>query len=331
MEITKENFRKFAENFKKTVDECETFLIMPHINMDGDALGSALAMLQVLESLGKKPFIYTTDEVAGIYKFLPFLNKVSHRLPDKPFDCAILLECPNYDRCPAGDNFKAKVQINIDHHPDNHFYADYNWVDTDASSIGEMIYELYEELGYPIPKETALCLYVAIFTDTGAFQYSKTSHRTHRVIAEMLKKYSLPLEEIGRKVYREMDQNVFQLLARLMLETRVYPEGFAVTVLPRSMMEEFKVNDADAQNLVRDLNVIRDVHTVVFIRETANGTSKASLRSSRIPINGIAGRFGGGGHERAAGCTIKLPLEQVREVLVSAVREMLSSGCQLPA
>jgi phosphoesterase RecJ-like protein len=303
---------------------------MPHVNMDGDALGSALAMHQVLQCLGKEPYIYSTDEVASIYRFLPRLNNVCRELPDREFDCAILLECPNYKRSPAGDSFRARVQVNVDHHPDNLFYADLNWVDTETSSVGEILFGLFEELDYPIPPEAVLNLYVAIFTDTGAFQYSKTTHKTHWAIAKMLKSTSIPMDEVGRRIYRELDLNVMKLLGRLMLKAQVYPEGFAVVTLPKDLMEEYGVSDADAHNLVRDLDVIRGVHTMLFIRETSKGQTKVSLRSSLIPVNTVAARFGGGGHERASGCTLSMPLEETEVKFMDAIREKILSGERLP-
>ncbi len=318
-------FLNFTEQFRKAVDQSESFLIMPHVNMDGDALGSALAIYQVLKIMGKDPVIYTTDQVAGAYQFLPGLQNLTEKLPDRKFDCAIMVECPNYSRCPAGDNFRARIQINVDHHPDNTFYGDINYVDIEASSVGEIFFELFEALGYYMSKDTVLGLYVAIFTDTGAFQYSKTSHRTHMVISKMLQRYNLPLEEIGRRVYREMDHNVMQLLGQLMLDTKVYRrEGIALALLPRDMMDKYRVKEADAQNIIRDLNVIRGVHTIIFIRELKDGKAKASIRSSKIPVNGIAARFNGGGHERAAGCKLDMPLDQAGDTLVEAVRETIA-------
>ena len=330
MEQDNEAFKNFAESFRKIVDRSETFLIMPHVNMDGDALGSCLAAHQVLKIMGKDPMIYTTDQVSGVYQFLPGLQNVKEKLPDKKFDCAILMECPSYDRCPAGDKFRARVQVNIDHHPDNAFYADLNHVDIDASSVGEILFELFETLGYFMPRDTILNLYVAIFTDTGAFQYSKTSDRTHMVISKMLKRFNLPLEEIGRRVYREMEHNVMKVLGQLMLNTKIYRrEGVALAMLPRALMDKWRISDADTQNIVRDLNVIRGIHTFIFIRETKDGISKASIRSSKIPVNGIAGRFNGGGHERAAGCKLDMPLEKAGETLVEAVLEKIASGERL--
>ncbi|MFP4498231.1 MAG: DHH family phosphoesterase, partial [Vulcanimicrobiota bacterium] len=286
---------------------------------------STLAFWHLLKSREKAPYIFTTDDVPHVYQFLPGVENVKHNLPDFEFDCAILFECPDYSRSPARNDFRAKKIVNIDHHPDNKYYGDLNFVDEQSSSIGEFLFEMLMDLEKKLPYEVVINLYVAVFTDTGGFQFANTTPNTHQVAAKMLDQAAIPIEEISRKVFQEKDHNVMQLLGRLMNTVQVYEEGFAVSFLPRSFINEFGVSDADASNFMKDLNAIRGVHTFVIFKEDEQGRVRVSMRSRDIPINGIAKCFGGGGHSRAAGCTLEGNLKTVSEKVIQALKDKLKT------
>jgi bifunctional oligoribonuclease and PAP phosphatase NrnA len=321
------DFKHFMREFKQIINDSTTFLIMSHINPDGDSIGTALGLYNVLQEMGKSPVLFAEDTVPSIYQFLPGADRYDFALPETEFDCAILLEIPHYDRSPAGEDFKAKKIINIDHHPDNVMYGDLLWVDDKASSVGEMLFEIFENLGCVLNYDTVLNLYVAIITDTGGFKYPSTSHRTHRVISEMMKIAPLPTEDIHRKIYSEMDYRVLRLFGSVIQSLQAFEdEGFAVGCMTRALLDQYEVSDSDIQNFPENLHIIKSIHTLVFLRELDDERTKISLRSNKLPVGKIARQFGGGGHLRAAGCTLHYPIHESEAVIKKVIREMIASG-----
>lgn len=327
-----ETLESFSPKFHEAIESDYTFLLMPHINMDGDALGSVLAVYLYLESIGKMPFIYTTDRVPAIFDFMPGIKKVSDSLPDMEFDCAILFECPTLSRCPCENKPNARRIINIDHHPDNTYYGDLNLVDPSASSVGEMFFRIFSFLGIGITREMAINLYVAIYTDTGGFKFKNTTSVTHSVVAKLLEQYEdLPIDEISRWVEREMEYHVLMLLGQIINNITVHRGGISTAILDKATMDKYCADESDVQNFMREIFRIRGVHTMAMLRENSSGAVKVSLRSNLIPVNKLAAKFGGGGHPRAAGCTINdsTGLQDAENMIIAAMRESIDSGDRL--
>lgn len=322
---------EFSHNLDELIESSHSFLLLPHINADGDALGSLLAFYFLLKKKGREAVIYTTDKIPAMYSFLPGIEDLENSIPDTIFDCAVLFECPNYERSPAGDNFKARKIVNVDHHPDNEFYGDLNYVDSKASSVGEIFYNIFSILNYPLDHDMAENLYVAIYTDTGGFNYSNTTGLTHRVIAEILDRFPLNLDEISRRIYRESEFKVLRLLARLIDNIKIHENGIATAVLTAEMMKEHGVSGADSQNFISEIFQIKGVHTMALLRDGEDGVIKASFRSFLLPINKVAAKFGGGGHPRAAGCQMKGfdDIYKAEAALEEAMQEMFASGKRL--
>lgn len=322
-----DRLREFSQKLDEVINRSQSFLLLPHINADGDALGSLLAFYSVLKKKGKEGVIFSTDKIPAMYSFLPGIENITDSMPDRLFDSTILFECPNYERSPAGDNFRTKTIVNIDHHPDNECYGDLNYVDSKASSVGEIFHNIFSILNYPLDQDMAENLYVAIYTDTGGFNYCNTTGSTHRVIAEILEQFPLNLDEISRKIYRESEFRVLKLLARLIDNIKIHENGIATAVLTRDMMREQGVGGADSQNFISEIFKIKDVHTMALLREGEDGVIKVGLRSFLLPINKVAAKFGGGGHPRAAGCHLK-DFDDIylgEKAIVQAVQEMFQS------
>ena len=163
------------------------FLITAHVNLEGDSLGSQLAMKELLTGMGKAAFILDNDPVPEHYRFLPKAGEISNRLDKvEDFDAAVVLDCPTLKRTGKVKDIISKspsLVINIDHHISNEKFGGINWVDPHASSAGEMVYRLFKEIGVKLTKEVALSLYIAILTDTGSFNYDNTSRVTHEVLS----------------------------------------------------------------------------------------------------------------------------------------------------
>ena len=164
----------------EAIRKYDDYIITSHINIEGDAIGSELAFFYLIKQLGKRAHIVNDDSVPDRYRFLPGWDKIiigdSGRL--KGCENTIIVDCPTIERCGrvAQLIYNSKIKINVDHHISNENFGDFNWVDPEASSCGEMIFNLYKEMELNINEEIATMLYVAILTDTGSFQYDSTTY-----------------------------------------------------------------------------------------------------------------------------------------------------------
>ena len=302
----------------------ENFLIAAHMGLDGDHLGSMLALGRALKLLGKTVSCYLPEEIPYSYQFLPDLDKLDTTIPDRKFDTLVTLECPNVARLPEGiDVEKAQrdgiTVLNLDHHPDNENYGDHLWIEPDAGALGEMIFDLFRELNVKIDAEIATCLYTAIVTDTGSFQYSRVTAHTHLRLAELMK-FNLPTDDISRRLFQETPKNVVKLLGSVLADVQVVGEGrLAYACIPLETMRKLDVDESETRFFIDDVDRVMGPKVVAVFRQISLEKVKVSLRSRGPAVNQVAAEFGGGGHAKAAGCVVDGELEAVRDRVVNAV------------
>lgn len=328
--------KRFNEIIEK-IRQGKTFLVSSHINPEGDAVGSLLGLTLALREIGKDVTAYLEDPVPEIYEFLPGAETIVHDLEGRgPFDYIIAVDCGMKDRLGAALNaYKHDgLLINLDHHATNDCFGDLNVVDADASATGEVIYDLCMAASMKITKEAAVNLYVAIHTDTGSFRYSCTTAGSLIKAGELVKLGAEPWD-ISMRVYENYSPVRFRLLA-LVLSTldviKVCGEGKGGDIATLTVTSDmFKASGADVDNADGFVNYARGIKGVevgILFRECPGGEYKVSLRSkSYMDIGAIAMELGGGGHSRAAGCTIKGTLEEVKARVFEAVNKTMSKGC----
>jgi phosphoesterase RecJ-like protein len=303
--------------------------MVPHINIDGDDLGSMLALGLALERLGKSSYLYSCDEVPLLYRFAPHWQRVTRELPRGPFDAVLFMECPAPGRLPAGLDFEslAPERINIDHHPGNSLYGTRNWVDVSACALGEMMALLIDALEVPYDRDIALWLYVAIATDSGSFQYSNVSARTHRIAARLVEQIG-DVSPVNRALYREKPAAELKLLGLVLETLERSPDGrVAWAVLTRDMLSQAGIAEQEAQTLMEEINRVRGAEAMVLFKALGQGKIKVSMRSTGLAVNAICERLGGGGHRQAAAVDISSDdLEAVRRLVLEEIyREMGSA------
>lgn len=307
----------------------KSFLLAAHIGLDGDHLGSMLALGRALRKAGKDVCCYLPEEVPENYHFMPDLNKLDQVIEDRDFDTLVTLECPDVQRLPQGiDISKFQAQgvkvVNLDHHPDNEMYGDILWIEPDAGALGEMIFDILKELDYPLDKEIATAIYTAILTDTGSFQYSRVTPNTHLKLAELLR-FHIPTDDIARMLFRETRPSVVKLLGSMLSRVQVTDDGLlAYAELPLEELQQFDVSDSETRFFIDDIDRVKGPEVVAIFREMTDSRVKVSLRSRRAAINQVAAQFGGGGHPMAAGCVVRGSLDSVRDKIVTAVIDNLS-------
>jgi len=305
------------------------FLITAHINLEGDSLGSQLAMRELVRAMGKDAVIVDDDAVPDHYAFLPGAGDVLSvdRAP-ADFDAVIALDCPTVKRIGRvkGMIKKGIPVINIDHHVSNEFFGSVNWVEPQASSAGEMVYRLFKATGARLTKETALCLYIAILTDTGSFNYDNTSSATHDIAGELLG-YGLNPASVSESVYERRTPADIKLLGLVLSTLKVNRTGeVAYLDITRAMIKKSGADMAKSEGLINYARSIDGVKIAVIFKEDLKAKRRVnvSFRSKGdYNVNDVAAHFGGGGHVKASGCTVKGTLASVKKRVLACVEEEL--------
>jgi len=317
----------------KAIKKGKRFLITAHVNVEGDALGSQLAMKELLTSMGKEAFILDSDPVPEHYRFLPKASEVSSRF-DKigAFDAAIILDCPNLNRTgKVRDviNASAVPIINIDHHVSNEKFGDVNWVEPNASSAGEMVFRLFKEAGIKMTKEVALSLYIAILTDTGSFNYDNTSSVTHEIAGELLG-YGLDPAVVSESVYERRSVKDINLLGLVLATIRVNKKGtIAHLEVTKDMLKKTGADLAKSEGLINFARSIDGVKVAVLFKEGQQEKDKINIsfrskgNGDAADVNKIAAIFGGGGHAKASGCIVVGSLKEVKKKVLAKIEASL--------
>lgn len=311
------------------------FLITAHVNVEGDALGSQLAMKELLTGMGKDAFIVDSDPVPEHYRFLPKAAEVSNDLNNvKDFDTVVILDCPTLNRTGRVKDLikdRAKPIINVDHHISNEKFGDVNWVEPNASSAGEMVFRLFKETGTKMTKEVALSLYIAILTDTGSFNYDNTSSATHEIAGELLG-YGLDPASVSESVYERRSIEDLSLLGLVLSTIRVNKKGtIAHLDVTKDMLDKTGADIAKSEGLINFARSIDGVKVAVLFKEDQKDKNRIniSFRSKGngdvIDVNKIASFFGGGGHTKASGCIVTGSLEGVKKKVLDRIEEALRS------
>lgn len=307
------------------------FLIFTHEMPDGDTIGSSLALAAALQQIGKQAQVVSPDGVPEIYRFLPGAgNVVAPAQVSLDFArgcCAVLVDCGEMSRSRGSEPLlnAAGMVVNIDHHVSNTLFGNISWVDTTASSVGEMVFYLIKTLGAELSSEIATCLFTAICTDTGSFRYSNTTARCLAVASELVERGAKP-DEVSEHVYDTKSLASLKLLGLALGNLQVHPSGkIAWIALTREQMAAVGASEEESEGLVNYARAVKGVEVGMVFRETAAGAIKIGFRSrKRVDVARLAEEFGGGGHPRASGCTIAGErLDEVVKKVVDRVAEVI--------
>ena len=322
--------RSKLDQIGRVLRENERFAVLSHIRPDGDALGSQLALALSLQQLGKKVRVWNEDGMLEKYSFLPrgdLLTKPPHTAED--VDVAIALDTAIQNR--LGTAFtavrSAKIWINIDHHLSNPGYGDLVHVDPTAPATGQIIFDLIKSQGFPFDREIAENLYAAISTDTGSFQYPKTSARTFEVATELVCT-GIDVGQLSQQLYENYPRRRVELLRELLRTMRFERDGRVASFsLSLQTAAELQVLPEDNEGLIDHLRAIRGVIVAVFFEELADGKVRVSMRSKSdaVDVCAICQKFGGGGHTLAAGARVRGTLAEVERNVLEEICDVVKS------
>lgn len=305
--------------------------ITSHTFPDGDSIGSMVALLLALQQQGIEVIAVNADPVPEMYSFLKGAGAISRPVADMLLPpVAVFLDCTDVDR--AGEEVAAMmarqqppVVINIDHHVSNASFGTCNYVDGSAAATAELLYPVLAEMGV-VDKDIATALYTALATDTGSFRFSSATAATYRMAAELLDR-GVELAAVNVKLWEEKPATSIILLSRVLPTLQVTAGGrIAWMYLEKSVFDSLQAHSEHCEGFVDYPRSIAGVELGMFFREVEKDQVKVSLRSkSYFDVNRLASQFGGGGHQRAAACTIHAPVPEAIDRVVAAAVRMLES------
>ena len=301
-----------------------TFLLTTHEGPDGDAVGSSLALASFLRKLGKDVTVHYQDPVPELYAFIPGADTVLPHIPDHHYDVSFVLDIGERKR--AGSEFcaftRVTTTVNLDHHLSCEKFADHNLIDPQAAATGVLVHRIINAFGYHMDCETALCIYVAVITDTGSFRYSNANREAFTVAGEMIE-CGVNAWDVAEKLYENQPQKRLELLAKCLPTLEVFKNGQAASVTATSEM--FALCGAGAEltdGFVNYPRSISGVEVAIFFRQLEEKKYKVGFRSKgKVNVAAFSAALGGGGHHNAAGCTVEGTLDEVKAVVYRIVEE----------
>lgn len=312
------------EQAAQLIKSHDNFRILLHRFPDGDTIGCGYSLCAALQSLGKKAVVMCSDKVSGRFGFITGI------VQEQQFEPQYTVSVDVADSKLLGELnelYGDKVDLCIDHHPSNSGFAKNTFVDADASAACEIVYKLIGLIGAQVTADIAAALYTGIATDTGCFKFSNTTANTHIIAAELIKK-GIDYAEINRVMFDTKSKS------RVLVERRALDsvefhcdDKIAIMTVSRSMIDEAGADDSELDGITSLPRQIEGVIIGITLREMRNGKFKVSVRThAPISASELCSNFGGGGHERAAGCQIDDTYENAKQQLLKAAEDMLCAN-----
>jgi len=311
----------------------DDFLIAAHMNPDGDAIGSALALAAALEAVGKRVSIVDRDPIPQHYRFLPNVEKF-HTLSDLSGTGISLERCTNLilvdcnditrvvaDKAVAG-RFSCRNAIVIDHHATPSSFGTVRWIVPDAAATALLILEIIDALSIMLTADMATLLYAALIVDTGNFRFENTDAKVLRVAARLTEAGADPAS-ISRALFEAWTSARFALFSRF-LDTVELSERIVTSVVTNRMLQETGATSDQTETFVEFLKRMQDADVAVLITELEKDHYKLSMRAKgTVNVAKVAEAFGGGGHANAAGCRIRAGLDEVKRMVRARIAESM--------
>jgi len=309
------------------IRESHTLCVVGHVRPDGDCVGSQLGLTFALKNEGKRVVCWNEDPMPQKYEFLDPDKVFQRPKPGLEFDCVIATDSATFERigkvgpCVS----RRKILLNIDHHESNTRYGDLNWVSAREPSSGELIFRLLKVAKWPITKAIADCLFTAVSTDTGSFQYPTTRPGTYHVAGDLVS-HGADLAKICDEVYQSYPLSRARLLRHVYSHFRLtHDNQIAYFWLKKADFARTGADSADSEGLIDHIRAIAPVVVACVFEEIEPELTRVSLRSKsdKVNVNEIAAQFGGGGHLAAAGARIPGKGLSVQRRVLAAIKKAL--------
>lgn len=315
------------EEIAEQLIAAKSVVLYIHINMDGDAIGSAAALCKVLRNMGRDCQILLEDDIPANLKFLDHGYCTWNQDMIETPDVSMCLDCGDKGRFPgrAKKFDEGKVSICVDHHATTDPFCQYNYIDPGAAATGELVFKLIRALKQPIDKEIGEAIFAAITTDTGNFQYSNTTKESHCIVSEL---YDAGIDSnyVSVQIYETVRMEKLMLKARTLDKLTTAAGGkFAMAYVSQEMLKETGAKMEETEGIVSEIRSIAGVEIAAFLKEEEEKLIKVSLRAKTVGnVAEISTMFNGGGHKKAAGCTMHCTLGEALEQIKEASLENLA-------
>lgn len=320
------DFSALARAFDHRVRSAKSVIIGSHLNPDGDALGSSLAVSHYLDSIGVQNEVVNHHTPPRNLEFLPGVDRVRQEPSHRDHDLAIVLDLDSVERLGRHQDYFNQIptMILVDHHVPHDKPGDLRLVDTASSATCQILSELFVELGAEINASMATCLLAGIVTDTGSFRFRNTNPQSLHLAAMLLERGG-NLAQIAEEVYGRMPLEGTRLRGKVLSSMQLESKNrLAYAVVSYDDFQQTGTTDEDTEGFVNDLLAISTVEIAALLREAKPGKTRVSIRSRQgYDVAAVARIFGGGGHKNAAGCTFETPIDEVVPLLVDELKKCL--------
>lgn len=318
------NNRSELGNIIDAINRAKSIGIFTHVSPDGDAIGSSLGLYLGLKQLNKDVEVIA-DKYSRCFNFLPCIDEIKTSGREK-YDLVIILDCASKKRIfnPEGSFDNSDITVSIDHHVSNTFFAKYNYVEGNSPSVAKTLVKVFEQLGINIDLEIGTCLMAGIITDSGGFRYSLVDNETFEFAARMLD-VGVNISNIYYQALGLTTRAKFELSRIASGRLKFYSnDKLALTYVTLEDLKKVNAEIGDHEGIVNVGRNVEGVEVSVFLREDKDGSYYVSLRSNNyVNVSEVAEVFGGGGHERGAGCTFDCSLDEAIEKLLEEIDKRL--------
>ena len=300
------------------------FLILTHRRPDGDTVGCAIALCKALRRLGKTAYVLPNPDATALFD--PYWGDVLAPADFQP-DTVVSTDIASESLFPSNAKaYEGKVELCLDHHPSNTGFARYNCVEADKAACGELIYQVITQW-FPVDRETALPLYLAVSTDTGCFVYSNTTPHTHQVAAALMET-GIDYAAVNKRHFRTKSYTRLRLESRMIETMDLHHSGqTAIAAISLQDMADFNATERDVEDIAAVVGQLEGVLTAVTIRELKPGECKLSVRTGdHLDASKVCALLGGGGHAAAAGCSVLGSVAQAKSAILTAIETIQNQG-----
>lgn len=316
------------EEIAEVLSKAQKILIYPHVSVDGDALGSSLALCRAFRLQGKEAFVLMEEELP---LNLAFLDKYGYCTQDLDIiaapDISFCVDCGDESRFPERrDKFaQAPVSVCLDHHRTTKAFCDYSYVDPEAAATGELVFDLLAAMGVAVDLEMGEAIFAAITTDTGNFQYSNTRRRSFEIMAELCD-VGVDMSSVSVALYENVRLERKRIESMALSTVRTVGGGRgALAFVTEKMLEESGALSEETENVIKELRSIAGVEYAAFLKEKGPELVRLSLRAKSCGnVAAIAEKFGGGGHIKAAGATLNMPIADAVNAVIAELENAIA-------
>src|SRR3989440_5817149 len=317
---------ELAPRIWQVIDDAPVLTAVTHKDADGDTLGSALALALALEPIGKSVPVLSSPPVPGAWWFLPGIERVNRSAPPAHTP-VFIFDASDPSRAGAYESVvrQAPVVVNVDHHVSNTRFATINLVSTEAASTGELVYDLLKAWKLQIPAGAASCLYATILSDTGGFRHDNTSAHALRAAAELVQLGADPVM-IARGLFKSRPASSLRMQGRILQGLHYeFDDRLVWGSISQAALRDSGATTDQADSAIDQLNTVRGQELAILFKEVGPKLTKVSIRSrDQVDAAELAARFGGGGHRRAAGIELALPLKEAEARVLAEVRARMN-------